>query len=89
MTSRSLQRLTTRVALLIDELTSIRSYLEAEAKGDIPTCTVPEATALYGFKKSTLYKYIHEGKLSYTRDPFRGYLLNMNQLQQLNDNKKS
>lgn len=76
----------TQIKLLVDARDTISrsiASLEKQLQGVVATCSVTEACRLYGFKKPTIYKWIREGKISYTINPVKGYLLNMGELELL------
>jgi excisionase family DNA binding protein len=76
----------TQIKLLVDARDTISrsiASLEKQLQGVVATCSVTEACRLYGFKKPTIYKWIRKGKISYTTNPVKGYLLNMSELESL------
>lgn len=64
------------------------AHFEKMMKGIVSTCTVKEACGLYGFKPKTLYLWINKGKISYVKDPVKGYLLNMNELETIKSGER-
>lgn len=79
----------TQIKMLVDARDTISrsiASLEHQLKGMVATCTIREASELYGFKVTTLHKWKNNGKISYTKDPTQGYLLNMNELEKIKCN---
>lgn len=74
----------TQIKLLVDARDTISrsiASLEKQLNGMVATCTISEASKLYGFKVTTLHKWKNNGKISCIKDPIKGYLLNMNELE--------
>lgn len=59
------------------------AQLEKILKGMVATCTISEASRLYGFNVQTLHAWKNKGKITYVKDPVKGYLLNMNELESI------
>ena len=76
----------TQIKMLVDARDTISrsiASLEHQLKGMVATCTISEASKLYGFKVTTLHKWKNNGKITYVKDPVKGYLLNMNELESI------
>ena len=64
------------------------SQLKKVLKGVVRTCTIKEASKLYGIKIPTLYLWKEKGKISYVNDPVKGYLLNMDELETIKNGER-
>lgn len=64
------------------------THLEKLLKGMVATCTISEASKLYGFNIQTLHAWKNKGKISYVKDPIKGYLLNMDELETIKSGER-